>query len=143
MIMIMICIVHILRKINKYECRTGPFEGFFVSSVEFCKYNKFDDKDDNKDRKDNNITGTTRSTRPQVRLLAHRVLGVHQALLAHRVQKVIQEQLVLLVHKEYRVNADLTERKVHQGPLESLMSQRHMLYGKMLTMRSFLEPVRH
>ncbi len=33
---------------NKYECRTGPFEGFFVSSVEFCKF-KFDDKD----RKDN------------------------------------------------------------------------------------------
>ena len=27
---------------KKYECRTGPFEGFFVSSVEFCKYNKFD-----------------------------------------------------------------------------------------------------
>lgn len=22
---------------NKYECQTGPFEGFFVSSVEFCK----------------------------------------------------------------------------------------------------------
>jgi len=43
-------------EINKYECRTGPFEGFFVSSVEFCKFNKFD-KDD-KDRKDNNITGT-------------------------------------------------------------------------------------
>jgi hypothetical protein len=21
---------------KKYECRTGPFEGFFVSSVEFC-----------------------------------------------------------------------------------------------------------
>jgi hypothetical protein len=29
---------------NKYECRTGPLEGFFVSSVEFCKF-KFDDKD--------------------------------------------------------------------------------------------------
>jgi hypothetical protein len=29
-------------KENKYECRTGPFEGFFVSSVEFCKFNKFD-----------------------------------------------------------------------------------------------------
>ena len=29
---------------NKYECRTGPFEGFFVSSVEFCKHVKFDDK---------------------------------------------------------------------------------------------------
>ncbi len=38
---------------KKYECRTGPFEGFFVSSVEFCKL-KFD-KDD---RKDNNNTGT-------------------------------------------------------------------------------------
>ena len=22
---------------KKYECQTGPFEGFFVSSVEFCK----------------------------------------------------------------------------------------------------------
>ncbi len=32
---------------KKYECRTGPFEGFFVSSVEFCKHLKFD-----KDRKD-------------------------------------------------------------------------------------------
>ena len=32
---------------NKYECRTGPFEGFFVSSVEFCDAkNKFND--DNK-----------------------------------------------------------------------------------------------
>ena len=39
---------------KKYECRTGPFEGFFVGSVEFCKFNKFD-KDD---RKDNNRTGT-------------------------------------------------------------------------------------
>src|SRR5688572_1306488 len=38
---------------KKYECRTGPFEGFFVSSVEFCKHVKFD-KDDRKD----NRTGT-------------------------------------------------------------------------------------
>ena len=39
---------------NKYQCRTGPFEGFFVSSVEFCKFNKFSE-----DRKDNrgNRTG--------------------------------------------------------------------------------------
>jgi hypothetical protein len=36
---------------KKYECRTGPFEGFFVASIEFCKF-KFDD------RKDNNRTGT-------------------------------------------------------------------------------------
>jgi hypothetical protein len=41
---------------KKYECRTGPFEGFFVSSVEFCKNVKFDDKKD--DRKDNNRTAT-------------------------------------------------------------------------------------
>jgi collagen triple helix repeat protein len=40
---------------KKYECRTGPFEGFFVSSVEFCKHVKFDDNKD--DRKDNR-TGT-------------------------------------------------------------------------------------
>ena len=30
--------------VNKYECRTGPFEGFFVSSVEFCKHVKFDNR---------------------------------------------------------------------------------------------------
>ena len=37
---------------KKYECRTGPFEGFFVSSVEFCKHIKFDDnKRDHRDSK--------------------------------------------------------------------------------------------
>ncbi len=42
---------------KKYECRTGPFEGFFVSSVEFCKHVKFDD--DKKDHaRDSNRTGT-------------------------------------------------------------------------------------
>src|SRR5215208_4176288 len=37
----------------KYECRTGPAEGFFVSSVEFCKHIKFDNdrKDHNRDNK--------------------------------------------------------------------------------------------
>jgi hypothetical protein len=48
---------------KKYECRTGPFEGFFVSSVEFCKHIKFDN-----DRKDNNkanITGTQGPPGPQ------------------------------------------------------------------------------
>ena len=43
---------------KKYECRTGPFEGFFVSSVEFCKHIKFDDKDDRKDSRVDNRTGT-------------------------------------------------------------------------------------
>ncbi|MGZ5550638.1 MAG: collagen-like triple helix repeat-containing protein [Nitrososphaeraceae archaeon] len=47
---------------NKYECRTGPLEGFFVSSVEFCNFNKFD-KDDN-DRQDNR-TGTQGPAGPQ------------------------------------------------------------------------------
>ena len=42
---------------NKYECRTGPFEGFFVGSVEFCKHVKFD-KDDRKDNNRDNRTGT-------------------------------------------------------------------------------------
>ena len=40
---------------KKYECQTGPFEGFFVGSVEFCKFTKFD-KDVRKDR--DNRTGT-------------------------------------------------------------------------------------
>ena len=41
---------------------TGPFEGFFVSSVEFCKHIKFD-KDN--DRKDSNRTGTQGPPGPQ------------------------------------------------------------------------------
>ena len=49
---------------KKYECRTGPFEGFFVSSVEFCKFDKFDDKDDRKDIRDNR-TGTQGPPVPQ------------------------------------------------------------------------------
>ena len=40
---------------KKYECRTGTFEGFFVSSVEFCKHVKFDDR---KDHSRDNRTGT-------------------------------------------------------------------------------------
>ncbi|HEY6659475.1 MAG TPA: hypothetical protein VIZ62_13200 [Nitrososphaeraceae archaeon] len=48
---------------KKYECRTGPFEGFFVSSVEFSKHIKFDDKD-RKDIRDNR-TGTQGPPGPQ------------------------------------------------------------------------------
>ena len=58
---------------KKYECRTGPFEGFFVGSVEFCKF-KFDDTNDN--NRDNRTgiqgpqgppgpTGATGATGPQ------------------------------------------------------------------------------
>jgi hypothetical protein len=48
---------------KRYECRTGPFEGFFVSSVEFCKHGKFDGKD-RKDIRDNR-TGTQGPQGPQ------------------------------------------------------------------------------
>jgi hypothetical protein len=37
-------------KDKKYECRTGPFEGFFVSSVEFCDAKHIKKFDDRKDR---------------------------------------------------------------------------------------------
>src|SRR5215212_10133922 len=47
---------------KKYECRTGPSEGFFVSSVEFCKF-KFDDK--RKDISRDNQTGTQGPPGPQ------------------------------------------------------------------------------
>jgi hypothetical protein len=49
---------------NKYQCRTGPFEGFFVSSVEFCKHVNFD-KDDRKDNRVDNRTGTQGLQGPQ------------------------------------------------------------------------------
>jgi hypothetical protein len=49
---------------KKYECQTGPFEGFFVGSVEFCKNVKFDDKD-RKDHTRDNRTGTQGPPGPQ------------------------------------------------------------------------------
>src|SRR5680860_1453397 len=49
---------------KKYECRTGPFEGFFVGSVEFCKHFKFDKDDDRKDSRDNR-TGAQGPSGPQ------------------------------------------------------------------------------
>jgi len=49
---------------KKYECRTGPFEGFFVGSVEFCKHIKFDDRTDHI-RDNNNQTGTQGQAGPQ------------------------------------------------------------------------------
>ena len=50
---------------KKYECRTGPFEGFFVGSVEFCKFNKFDKDNDRKDISRDNRTGTPGAAGPQ------------------------------------------------------------------------------
>jgi hypothetical protein len=64
-----------LTKENNYECRTGPFEGFFVSSVEFCKHVKFNDKKDRDGKVGpqgppgppgaNGTTGATGATGPQ------------------------------------------------------------------------------
>src|SRR5688572_33509234 len=62
-------------EINKYECQTGPFEGFFVSSVEFCKFNKFDIE----------------------KILVEIIKQEHQAHLVHQEHQEQQEQLVLLV----------------------------------------------
>ena len=54
---------------KKYECRTGSFEGSFVSSVEFCKHVKFDE-----------MKETTEIIIKQVHKdhLAHRVFLVQQ-----------------------------------------------------------------
>ncbi|HEX7141778.1 MAG TPA: hypothetical protein VF222_04800 [Nitrososphaeraceae archaeon] len=42
---------------KNHECRTGPFEGFFTSSVEFCKDGKFDDrKGHDRDRDNRTVT---------------------------------------------------------------------------------------
>ena len=43
---------------KKYECQTGPFEGFFTSSVEFCKHVKLDEKDKKNIIDNDNRTGT-------------------------------------------------------------------------------------
>jgi hypothetical protein len=48
---------------KKYECRTGPFEGFFVSSVEFCKHVKFDNN--KRDHTRDNRTGIQGPPGPQ------------------------------------------------------------------------------
>ena len=52
-------------KENKYECRTGPFEGFFVSSPEFCKHINLDDKKDDRKKdssRDNNTNNNNTGT---------------------------------------------------------------------------------
>jgi hypothetical protein len=69
---------------KKYECRTGPFQGFFVSSVEFCKNVKFDDK--KRDGK--------------------------QGLKVHQVHKVLQEQQEQQVYEVYKVKEENQEHQV-------------------------------
>ena len=95
---------------KKYECRTGPFEGFFVGSVEFCKF-KFDKKDDRKD----NI---------EIIELEHKVLEDLQVLKAYKAHRVLREfkvYKVLLVLMEHKVHLVL---KVNQELLNSLMAHK-------------------
>ena len=49
-IMFLIHTANMQKKKTNMNVRTGQFEGFFVSSVEFCKHVKFD-KDDRKDNR--------------------------------------------------------------------------------------------
>ena len=80
---------------KKYECRTGPFEGFFVSSVEFCKHVKFDDR---KDTSRDNRTGTQGPPGPQGPIGPAGPQG-------------IQEQQEQRVHKVYQVRLDFRDHQ--------------------------------
>ena len=83
---------------KKYQCRTGPFEGYFVSSVEFCKHVKFDDN--KRDYRDNNQTGTQGPPGPQGPPGINGTNGAKE-------------------YKEFKVPLDQMEHKVH---LELLLS---------------------
>ena len=63
----------------KYECQKGPFEGFFVSSVEFCKF-KFDDRKDNRDNRQE-----------------HKAHKAHQVFKAHKAHKAYQVPMESMV----------------------------------------------
>ena len=97
---------------NKYQCRTGPFEGFFVSSVEFCKHIKFDKDDDRKDN--NNQTGTQGPPGPQGPPGANGIDGEDGA----QGPPGLQGPQDLMVHKVHKVKEDLMEHKVHLDHLE-------------------------
>ena len=60
-----IVIAHTQPTINHMSVRTGPAEGFFVSSVEFCKHIKFDDNDRKDHRDRDNKTGAQGPPGPQ------------------------------------------------------------------------------
>jgi hypothetical protein len=74
---------------KKYECGTGPFEGFFVSSVEFCKRVNFEYKDK--------------------KILEIIIKQERKAQQVHKVQRVIQEQLEQLVHRVYQARLDFRD----------------------------------
>ncbi len=97
-------------EVNKYECRTGPFEGFFVSSVEFCKHIKFDKDDNRKDIRDNQ-TGPQGPPGPQGPLEPMESMEPK----VHPAHKARQD---LMVHKVHKVKEDLTELKALPEPLE-------------------------
>ena len=77
---------------KKYECRTGPFEGFFVSSVEFCKHVQFD-----KDKmieieiieQEHKMPHPSRTHQVYQDLMEHKVYQVYQDLMEHKVYQVV------------------------------------------------------
>jgi hypothetical protein len=75
-----------------YECITRPFEGFFVSSVEFCKHIKFDDR-----------------IEKVLEIIEKGYKASHElkVKLDHKEPKVQQ------VHKGFKVQSVLMEHKVH------------------------------
>ena len=91
---------------KKYECRTGPFEGFFVSSVEFCKHIKFDDNKD--DRKD----------------IIEIIKQEHKVHLVLRVLKVLREFKAHLVRQEAsQVLLEQLEQQVHRNSRPSRLER--------------------
>ena len=89
---------------KKYECRTGPFEGFFVSSIEFCKLNS-----------------TIERIMVEIIKLVQQVQQVQQELMEHKVQQELMEHKVrqeMMEHKVQQVQQELMEHKVRQEMME-------------------------
>ena len=87
-----------------YECRTGQFEGFFVSSVEFCKMSN---------------SMIEKITKTEIIKQEHKAHQVHKVLKEYKVHQAQQVQIRSLfqVHKVYQElteRMELTEHKVHK-----------------------------
>ena len=100
---------------KKYECRTGPFEGFFVSSVEFCKHVKFDDN----------------------KKIIEIIEQCHKVQQVHKVHPVLTEQQeVQQVHQAHKAQQVLMEPMEQQEqqvqPARQVLSQVHKVYQELM-----------
>ena len=92
-----------------YECQTGPLEGFFTSSVEFCKNVNFEYKDK--------------------KILEIIIKQERKAPQAHKIQRVIQEQLEQLVTGSTRLDwTSGTSRNKKRQCIQLLFSNWQWLY---------------